>query len=71
MLLEKGATNTLDDGLALRRRLVMGLQRIELEGFTDGIVDRLKALGLMSEIIFWKLRMFVPVGDDAPIFSVR
>ena len=30
------------------------------------MVDRLKALGLMSEIISWKLRMFVPVGDEAP-----
>ena len=42
----------------------MGLQRIELEGFSDGMVDRLKALGLMSEIIAWKLRLFVPVGDS-------
>ena len=50
----------------MRRRLAMGLQRIELDGFTDGMVDRLKALGLMSEIISWKLRMFVPVGDESP-----
>ena len=42
----------------------MGLQRIELEGFTDGMVDRLKALGLMSEIIAWKLRLFIPTGDS-------
>jgi hypothetical protein len=62
--LRKGATLTLDEGLTLRRRLVMGLQRIELDGFTDGMVDRLKTLGLMSEIISWKLRMFVPVGDE-------
>jgi hypothetical protein len=65
-LLKKGATLTLDEDLTLRRRLVMGLQRIELEGFTDGMVDRLKALGLMSEIISWKLRLFVPVGNDGP-----
>jgi hypothetical protein len=66
LLLEKGATITLDGDLVLRRRLVMGRQRIELEGFTDGMVDRLKALGLMSEIISWKLRMFVPIGDEGP-----
>jgi hypothetical protein len=66
LLLHKGATLTLDEDLMLRRRLVMGLQRVELEGFSDGMVDRLKALGLMSEIISWKLRLFVPVGDDGP-----
>jgi hypothetical protein len=49
----------------------MGLQRIELDGFTDGMVDRLKALGLMSEIISWKLRMFVPVGDEGPKILAR
>jgi predicted RNA methylase len=64
LLLEKGSTLTLDDGLVLRRRLVMGLQRVELQGFTDETVDRFKALGLKSEIISWKLRLFVPVGDN-------
>jgi hypothetical protein len=66
LLLENGSTITLNSGMALRRRLVMGQPRIELEGFTDGMVDRLKALGLMSEIISWKLRMFVPIRDDGP-----
>ena len=42
------------------------VDRIELTGFTDGMVDRLKAMGLMSEIIAWKLRMFVPVGENGP-----
>jgi hypothetical protein len=52
----------LQDGLALRRVKVMGDFRIELSGFTDGMVDRLKAFGLMSEIISWKLRLFVPTS---------
>lgn len=56
----------LRDGLVLKRSLVMGRQRIELTGFSDLDVQRLKALGLMSEIIAWKLRLFVPVGEDAP-----
>jgi hypothetical protein len=64
LVLEQGATLALAEGLTLRRRLVMGLKRIELEGFSDEMVDRLKALGLMSEIIAWKLRLFVPVGDS-------
>jgi predicted RNA methylase len=52
----------LADGLQLRRAKVMGAFRVELSGFTDGMVDRLKAMGLTSEIIAWKLRLFVPTG---------
>ncbi len=37
--------------------------RVELSGFTEGMRDRLRAFGLFSEIIAWKLRFFVPVGD--------
>ena len=61
----------LRDGLVLKRSLVMGRQRIELTGFSDLDVQRLKALGLMSEIIAWKLRLFVPVGDDAPAILAK
>ena len=56
----------LEDGLELRRVRVMGEARIELSGFTEGMVDRLKAMGLMSEIIAWKLRLFVPTGSSGP-----
>ena len=56
----------LQDGLSLRRARVMGLFRVELCGFTDGMVDRLKAKGLISEIIAWKLRLFVPTDTDGP-----
>ena len=56
----------LDDGLQLRRVRVMSAFRIELAGFTDGMVDRLKAMGLISEIIAWKLRLFVPTGASGP-----
>jgi hypothetical protein len=56
----------LQDELALRRVKVMGDFRIELSGFTDGMIDRLKAFGLMSEIISWKLRLFVPTGASGP-----
>ncbi len=56
----------LADGLRLRRVKVAGSCRIELFGFTGGMVDRLKALGLMGEIIAWSLRLFVPVGERGP-----
>jgi predicted RNA methylase len=56
----------LQDGLSLRRAKVMGVFRVELSGFTEGMVDRLKAMGLISEIITWKLRLFVPTSTTGP-----
>jgi hypothetical protein len=56
----------LEDGLSLRRAKVMGLFRVELCGYTEGMVDRLRAMGLISEIITWKLRLFVPTSDAGP-----
>ena len=50
----------LAEGLQLRRVRVMGAHRIELSGFTETMRDRLRAYGLFSEIISWKLRLFVP-----------
>ncbi|WP_374321601.1 strawberry notch-like NTP hydrolase domain-containing protein [Brevundimonas sp.] len=52
--------------LQLRRARVMGANRIELSGFTDTMRDRLRAYGLFSEIISWKLRFFVPVDSSGP-----
>jgi len=57
----------LQDGIELRRVKIMGAFRVELSGFTDGMVDRMKAMGLVSEIIAWKLRLFVPIGTTAPM----
>jgi hypothetical protein len=62
-LLREGHTMLdLADGLQLRRSRLMQVNRIELTGFASTAVDRLKAMGLFSEIISWKLRLFVP--DD-------
>ncbi len=54
----------LADGLVLRRSRVMNDWRVELIGFTDAMVPRLKALGLIAEIISWKLRLFIPTGGQ-------
>ncbi len=44
----------------------MGEYRVELSGFTEGMVDRLKAIGVVSEIISWRLRLFLPTGTTGP-----
>src|SRR5262249_29670238 len=56
----------LENGLGARGVKVTGDFRIGVSGCTDGMVDRLKAMGLVSEIIAWKLRLFVPVGTGGP-----
>ncbi|NKL37191.1 methylase [Rhizobium leguminosarum bv. viciae] len=56
----------LADGLQLRRARVMSAHRLELSGFTEAMRDRLRAYGLFSEIISWKLRFFVPADAGGP-----
>ncbi len=53
----------LGDGLTLRKAKVMGRDRVELTGFGESSVPALKALGLVSEIIAWRLRLFVPLDE--------
>jgi hypothetical protein len=61
--LAAGRRVTLEGGMMLRRVSVMHAPRFELTGFAAAEVDSLKAKGLVSEIIAWKLRLFVPTGD--------
>lgn len=61
----------LAEGLQLRRVRVMGLNRIELSGFTDTMRERLTAFGLFHEIISWKLRMFVPTNAEGTVVLER
>ena len=63
-VLERGAVLDLAGGLQVRRCAVMSRCRVELTGFTDGMIAQLKAFGLISEIIAWRLRLFVPVAAD-------
>jgi len=57
--------------LQLRRVRVMGADRIELTGFTETMRDQLRAYGLFSEIISWKLRFFVPVDTTGSAVLAR
>ena len=63
-LLEGAATLNLAEALQLRRSRVMGANRIELAGFAEAMRERLRAYGLFSEIISWKLRFFVPADAN-------
>ena len=69
-VMERGGRLELAGGWSLRRARVMGHDRCELTGFTDGQVDRLKALGLMAEIVAYRLRLYVPDTERAvPILA--
>ena len=54
----------LRSGLALRLSMLMGAKRIELTGFRDTEVEQLKAFGFFSEIVAWRLRLFLPIEAD-------
>jgi hypothetical protein len=70
-LMEGRAVLELAEGLQLRRVRVMGRHRIELSGFNDTMRDRLRTFGLFSEIISWKLRMFVPTDDGGVVVLAK
>ncbi|MFY9294865.1 MAG: bifunctional class I SAM-dependent methyltransferase/DEAD/DEAH box helicase [Methylorubrum rhodinum] len=61
---ERGQVLMLTGGLELRRARVSGLNRVELIGFSSNARAQLRAMGLTIEVIAWKTRAFVPVGED-------
>ena len=60
-LIDDGRPVSLRGGLGLRISTVMGAKRIELTGYSDTEVDQLKSFGFFSEIIAWRLRLFLPL----------
>jgi hypothetical protein len=68
-LLDQGRAISLRGGFGLRVSTIMGAKRIELTGFSDTEVEQLKSFGFFSEIIAWRLRLFLPLeahtGADA------
>lgn len=71
VLLEGKTILELADGMQLRPARVMHSMRIELTGFGDQARERLKADGLFSEIIAWKLRLFVPTDASGVAVIAR
>jgi P-loop containing NTP hydrolase pore-1/C-terminal domain on Strawberry notch homologue len=64
LIIEGKTVVKLAEGMELHRSRVMGVNRIELSGFTEAARDRLKADGFFSEIITWKLRLFCPTDSS-------
>ena len=62
MLLSGEAVLHLAQNQKLQRVRAMNDWRIELTGFNDLGVERMKSMGLISEIVSWKLRLYVPTG---------
>ncbi len=70
MLLAGDAMLHLAEGQRLARVRAMNDWRIELTGFNDLGIERLKAFGLISEIVSWKLKLYVPAGAaGADVFA--
>lgn len=57
---QKSAPYPLGNGMELRSSLVSGNRRLEITGFREGQLERLKAFGCMGEIISYKYRLFIP-----------
>ncbi|TIS60566.1 MAG: methylase, partial [Mesorhizobium sp.] len=70
-LLGGSAVVGLAGDMTLRRVRVMNDYRVELTGFTEGMRDRLRAIGLFSEMIAWKVRFFIPTTDEGPAILAR
>ena len=61
----------LAEDVQLRRARVMSAYRLELVGFAEPMRDRLRAYGLFSEIISWKLRFFLPADSAGPVVLAK
>jgi hypothetical protein len=64
-IVDHGKVIVIDRIRSLRRSTVMGEKRIELIGFNESERPWLKTLGVITEIIAYQLRLFVPVNANA------
>ncbi|WLE00492.1 strawberry notch family protein (plasmid) [Agrobacterium leguminum] len=70
-LLGGSSVVALAGNMTLRRVRVMNDYRVELTGFADGMRDRLRSMGLFSEMIAWKVRFFIPTSEEGPAILSR
>lgn len=70
-VLDGSSIISLAGDMTLRRARVMNDYRVELTGFTDGMRDWLRSIGLFSEMIAWKLHFFVPTTEEGPAILSR
>lgn len=61
-----GGDIELAGNMVLKRVMAMHARRIELTGFERSQLPGLKAMGLVTETVAYTLRLFVPLGDEAP-----
>lgn len=71
LLLGGSAVVALAGNMTLRRVRVMNDYRVELIGFADGMRERLRSVGLFSEMIAWKVRFFIPTSEEGPAILSR
>ncbi len=57
------ASLQLAGGLQVKRARVMGEHRVELIGVSESARAALKTIGLFSEVISFRTRLFIPVGE--------
>ena len=57
------------EALMLKRSLVNGAQRLELDGWSAARLDWYKAQGCFTEIIRYRTRLFVPIKAAASILE--
>ena len=70
-LLAGSSVVALAGNITLRRVRVMNDYRVELNGFTDGMRDKLRSFGLFSEMIAWKVRFFIPTSGEGSAILAR
>jgi hypothetical protein len=66
LVLNSGGEIQLADGVSVRRSLVAGVQRVEVQNYPHTALGQLKAIGLTTEIINYKTRLFIPANDTGP-----
>ena len=69
-VMDAKTTLSLLGGYQLRRSLVMGQPRLELNSASGTALPALKAMGCFTEVIQWKTRVFIPVDGTEVLVRV-